>query len=158
MKRLMACGLITLSLFVFTCSKNDDLDQPVNEAPEVSLNTTQEILQLVNLHRQSLGKQNLQRSTEADKLAEEHTYYMIDRSKISHDNFAIRFAKLQEQVLARSAGENVAFGQASAKTVMDAWINSAGHRANIEGDYTHIGIAAIKDESGRYYYTQLFYR
>ncbi len=28
----------------------------------------------------------------------------------------------------------------------------------IEGNYTHIGIAVIKDAQGRYYFTQLFYR
>ena len=59
---------------------------------------------------------------------------------------------------AKAAGENVAFGYATGETVMEGWLNSPGHKANIEGNFTHIGIAAIKDENGRYYYTQLFFR
>jgi len=41
---------------------------------------------------------------------------------------------------------------------MQGWINSLGHKANIEGYFTHIGIAAVKNSQGVYYYAQLFYR
>jgi uncharacterized protein YkwD len=41
---------------------------------------------------------------------------------------------------------------------MTGWLNSSGHKANIEGNFAHISIATIKDSQGRYYYTQLFYR
>ena len=54
--------------------------------------------------------------------------------------------------------KNVASGYPTAKSFINNWLNSSGHKANIEGDFTHIGIAAIKDSHGRYYYTQLFYR
>ncbi len=83
---------------------------------------------------------------------------MISKSEISHDNFNARFEELQQKVAAKGAGENVAAGYPTASSVMDGWLNSAGHKANIEGNFTHIGIAAIKDAQGRYYFTQLFYR
>ena len=41
------------------------------------------------------------------------------------------------------AGENVAQGYGSPSAVHDGWMNSPGHRANILGDYTDIGIAFV---------------
>lgn len=43
----------------------------------------------------------------------------------------------------QAAGENVAQGYRSASAVHEGWMNSPGHRANILGDYTDIGIAHI---------------
>ena len=83
---------------------------------------------------------------------------MISENNISHDNFNARFQELQQKVNATGAGENVASGYPTAKSVREVWLNSSGHKANIEVNFTHIGIAAIKDSQGRYYYTQLFYR
>ena len=157
MKRKILCGVLALSLLTNACSK-DTVDTPKNDAQnEVSITITDEILQLVNTHRQSVGLPDLIRSDIANAIADKHTEYMISKNKISHDNFAARFEELKKEVNARSAGENVAYGYATAKTVMDGWLNSSGHRANIEGNFTHIGISAIKDSEGRYYYTQLFY-
>ena len=39
---------------------------------------------------------------------------------------------------------------------MTAWLNSPGHRKNIEGDFTHIGIGVVKNDAGVYYFTQIF--
>ena len=45
----------------------------------------------------------------------------------------------------RAAGENIAYGQKSAGQVMQDWMNSAGHRANImNGNFTSIGIGHYK--------------
>ncbi|MBH0008361.1 cell wall-binding repeat-containing protein [Salinibacterium sp. SWN1162] len=41
------------------------------------------------------------------------------------------------------AAENVARGWTSPTAVHDAWMDSSGHRANIMGDYTHIGISFL---------------
>jgi len=157
MRRLIISSVIVFNLFTTSCTKIDDLNSVNNAIDEVST-TTDEILQLVNVHRKSIGKSDLIRNSIADKIAEDHTNYMIVRGKISHDNFSARFVALQQQVNARAAGENVAYGYANGKTVMDGWLNSSGHKANIEGDYTHMGVAAIKDANGQYYFTQIFYR
>lgn len=59
----------------------------------------------------------------------------------------------------RAAGENIAYGQNSAQKVMNDWMNSAGHRANIlNASYTEIGIAHVKSPSGTDYWVQLFIR
>ena len=143
----------------WSCS-TDDGETLAEENIEIeeTLTISESILKLVNDHRQSIGKLALTRNSTADDLAADHTNYMIAQKRISHDNFSDRFQSLQQYVNARAAGENVAYGYPDAETVMEGWLNSPGHKTNIEGDFTHIGIAAIKNSQGVYYYAQLFYR
>lgn len=59
-------------------------------------------------------------------------------------------------VKVQSAGENIAYGYNTPEKVMDAWMNSAGHKANILGaNYGHIGIG-VYEVNGTVYCTQLF--
>lgn len=54
-------------------------------------------------------------------------------------------------------GENIAYGHPTASTVMDAWMDSSGHRANIlRPQFTHVGIGVKRDASGRRYWVQNF--
>ncbi len=145
--------ILVLSLVMFSCSEDDGSIDTPNE-----ISVVDEILSLVNQHRRDQGLSILEKNNTAEQLAIDHSKYMISQGRISHDNRDAKFQTLQEKENARSFGENVASGQNSAQSVMTGWLNSSGHRANIEGNYTHIGIAAVKDENGRYYYTQIFYR
>ena len=55
------------------------------------------------------------------------------------------------------AGENIAWGQKSPEHVMEAWMNSDGHRANIlNAKFTKIGVGQYRDAAGRNYWVQLF--
>jgi uncharacterized YkwD family protein len=57
----------------------------------------------------------------------------------------------------RTAGENIAMGQTTPAQVMEGWMNSSGHRANIlNSSYTKIGVGTVQNSSGRYYWTQHF--
>ncbi|CAI5714024.1 unnamed protein product [Peronospora destructor] len=60
----------------------------------------------------------------------------------------------------RGVAENVAAGQVDVTEVMDAWMNSEGHRRNILGDYTMLGSAYTYTLDGRYnhFWTQNFGR
>lgn len=54
----------------------------------------------------------------------------------------------------RTAGENIAKGQRTPKEVVNAWMNSQGHRANIlNSSFTKIGVGYVKDGN---YWTQMF--
>ena len=54
------------------------------------------------------------------------------------------------------AGENIASGQKSAFEVVNAWMNSPGHRANIlNSSYSRIGSASVNID-GTLYWVQLF--
>ena len=54
----------------------------------------------------------------------------------------------------RTAGENIAYGYSTPQAVVDAWMNSSGHRANIlNASYTQIGVGHVQDGN---YCTQIF--
>ena len=59
-------------------------------------------------------------------------------------------------------GENIAMGYETPKSVLRAWMNSEGHRANILSDFSHIGIGIVAVGSGEdaegYYWVQKFGR
>lgn len=99
-----------------------------------------------------------------------------DRDKLSQGacvkRFAVRQAKrmarqermyhqdlqpVLEECGLRGVGENVAYGQPTAKAMVKAWMHSEGHRANIlSKDWTLLGVGARKSESGRWYGAQVF--
>lgn len=58
-----------------------------------------------------------------------------------------------------SAGENIAMGQRTPQEVVQAWMNSPGHRSNIlNKNFTEIGVGLAKDANGNPYWTQMFIR
>ncbi|MEV0318239.1 CAP domain-containing protein [Streptomyces sp. NPDC050658] len=57
----------------------------------------------------------------------------------------------------RAIGENIACGQRSPQEVVDGWMNSPGHRANIlKPSFTHLGVGFAGGGSAGTYWTQLF--
>lgn len=159
-------GLIVLTMLVVfaSCSK-DEMDQNdvVNQDIDLSIvikndvQMSQDILDLVNDHRQSLGLKSLvMDQAYASAYAVEHTDYMIELSQINHDNFHIRSKALKDRGALR-VGENVAYGYEDAASVVNSWLNSPSHREIIEGNYTHSGFGVFKNEKNRYFFTQLFY-
>lgn len=157
---LLKITVILCAFLIFSCSEDssDSETEITTEETSSEQSIEEEILRLVNEHRQSKGLSPLENNEIAHEIAVEHTNYMISINEINHDNFDDRFQQLREEVKAVLAGENVASGHPTPRAVVDGWLNSQGHRENIERDFTHSGIAAIKNEGGRYYYTQLFYR
>ncbi|EKN41831.1 transporter, partial [Clostridium botulinum CFSAN001627] len=56
-----------------------------------------------------------------------------------------------------AAGENIASGYPTAKAVVDGWMKSPGHKANIlSKSFTEIGVGLAKSSDGTYYWTQMF--
>jgi uncharacterized protein YkwD len=54
-------------------------------------------------------------------------------------------------------GENIAYGYTSAASVVDGWMNSPGHRANIlNASFTETGVGVAVDSAGRLFFTQMF--
>ncbi len=157
---------MVLLMTVASCSKEEEVvvTEEVNYSIDLNLaNETDwamadEILKLVNDHRESQGLTRIMRDqTYASAYAVDHTQYMIDQEAISHDNFGVRSSALKDQG-AVIVGENVAFGYDTAEKVVNAWLNSPGHLSTIEGLYTHSGFGIVKNASGQIYFTQLFYK
>ncbi len=119
-----------------------------------------EVIRLVNIERSKKGLQALKADWEISRVARYKSQDMINKKYFSHtsptygspfkmlETFGIRFS---------SAGENIAYGQKTPAAVMNSWMNSSGHRANIlSPSYTHIGVGLAKTSSGVCYWTQMF--
>jgi len=39
---------------------------------------------------------------------------------------------------------------------VNSWLNSSGHKKNIEGNYSHTGVGIAKNQYGTLYFTQIF--
>ena len=66
-------------------------------------------------------------------------------------------ALTEQGVTFKGAGENIAWGQKSPEAVMQAWMNSEEHRANIlNKNFTKIGVGYDQNAAGRNFWTQLF--
>ncbi len=119
-----------------------------------------EVLRLVNEERTSRGLNALKRASDLDALARAHSADMINRHFFDHTNpdGQSPFDRMRAAGISyRAAAENIASGQRSAAAVMDAWMNSSGHRKNIlNASYTEIGIGAVKSSGGTIYWTQEF--
>lgn len=150
MKKIYLKVIVIGFVLLLSCSKDD--------SDTTDLTMAEEIHVLVNGHRESKGLQPLKINPTAQQLAKEHTEYMINANVMSHDKFDERSAYLQDNENAIFVGENVASGQSTAQDVVSTWLKSPGHRKNIEEDFVFTGISAKKDASGKYYFTQLFFR
>ena len=73
------------------------------------------------------------------------------------DGSSFNTALTQQGVTYRGSGENIAWGQKTPEQVMNGWMNSEGHRANIlNKNFTKIGVGYHQNASGTNYWTQLF--
>lgn len=116
-----------------------------------------DIVELVNQHRATLGLNPL---TISDVVAEQSTIHSknmaVGKTRFSHDGFNKRADAIMEQIGGVGFAENVAYGQTTAESVVEGWLNSPGHRKNIEGDFTHIGVGIAQAKDRTLYYTQIF--
>ena len=115
-----------------------------------------EIMKLINQHRINMGLSELKILDVIKSQTDKHNDYMIIKREISHDNSDDRFEYLQTNANAVGFAENIASGYTSAKAVVDGWIDSKGHRKNIEGNYTHFNLTAKQNQNGYWYYTNIF--
>lgn len=117
-----------------------------------------DILKLVNQHRASLGLNALQMNDAATTEATKHSSDMAKgKVDFGHDGFDERMQHLNQKLgTLHATAENVAYGKINAQQVMDMWLNSPGHKKNIEGNFSMIGIGIAKSRSGYLYFTQIF--
>lgn len=79
------------------------------------------------------------------------------KTAFGHEGFDGRVGSIKRQLAStRKFAENVAYGHLDAKEVVDVWINSPGHRRNIEGAYNVTGIGTAKRADGTIFFTQIF--
>ena len=119
--------------------------------------TELKLVTLINNHRASVGLNTLEVINHISYKSEEHNVYMIDNKLVNHDYFQQRSDNLKNVLGAQRVGENIAYNYQNAESAMLAWLNSPAHKANLEGDYTHLGISVTIDAAtGKKYYTNMF--
>ena len=162
MKAKMFRALLPLAI-VFTmvsCSSNETETSPVDKTVVTQYNyndTETKLVTLVNNYRVSVGLNPLQVINHISFKSEEHNIYMIENKVVNHDYFQQRSNNLVQVLGAEKVGENIAYNYQTAESAMSAWLHSSAHKANIEGDYTHLGISVTVDQAtGKKYYTNMF--
>ena len=155
-------ALLPLAI-VFTmvsCSSDQSEDNSTDNKVVTSYNYNDvelKLVTLINNHRAAMGLNTLEVINHISYKSEEHNVYMIDNKVVNHDYFQQRTNNLVQVLDAERVGENVAYNYQTAESAMAAWLNSPSHKANIEGDYTHMGISVTVDViTGKKYYTNMF--
>ncbi|MDB5210314.1 MAG: hypothetical protein JWQ30_1141 [Sediminibacterium sp.] len=126
----------------------------------VSGNMEESILRYINDYRRSRGLNNLQMNDAASTQAYQHSKNMATgKTAFGHDGFDQRVQNIKRTMgsgFLSGWAENVAYGQLSAQAVVKGWLNSSGHKRNIEGKYNLTGIGTYKSRNGDIYFTQIF--
>ncbi|MFC0470193.1 CAP domain-containing protein [Halalkalibacter kiskunsagensis] len=115
------------------------------------------VIELTNQERRNNGLPDLQADASLSNVARVKSKDMQENNYFSHTSptYGSPFDMMRDfDISYNSAGENIAQGQRSPEEVVQAWMNSEGHRANImNGDYTHIGVGYHQNGN---YWTQMF--
>ncbi len=121
-----------------------------------------EVIRLVNVERAKVGQPALTENSEVSNVARTKSKDFVNNNYFSHTSptYGSPFDMLKSfGINFTAAGENIASGQRTAAEVMNSWMNSSGHRANIlNSSYNQIGVGVAKDSKGNLYWTQTFIR
>jgi uncharacterized protein YkwD len=137
----MFVQLFTISMVVLLTGTG-----PHSQAVEFDLHPLErDVIEQTNAQRTQLGLAPLAIDSGLVATAREHTAWMTNSQTLVHTT--------------RAVSENIAMGQISAPEVVQAWMNSPGHRANILNPEHHrIGVAAYSTPDGTVYWCQQFLR
>lgn len=143
-----------------------DNNTPETNQPETDNNTpdtevlsyAEQVVALVNTERAKAGLNALTLDTEIASAAlvrAKETEISFSHTRPDGRHFSTALS--DSGISFRGAGENIAWGQRSPEEVMNGWMNSEGHRANIlNPNFTKIGVGYYQNAVGRNYWTQLF--
>lgn len=142
-------------------NKEDQDDSSKNEQVSAGQSSmTSQVLNLVNSERAAQGLMALQKDSRLAALAQQKAEDMAKNQYFSHTSptYGSAFDMLKAAGYSyKTAGENIAMGQKSAASVMDGWMHSSGHRANIlHTSYEKIGVGYAVSADGMPYWVQIF--
>ncbi len=123
------------------------------------LELAMDILDAVNQERVAQGLSQLTWHNGAAQTAYDHSVDMDDRNFFDHtnpDGHSVGDRLTADGIGYTAAGENIAMGYQTVESVMQGWMNSPGHRANIlRESFTHLGVGVHLDDGGPWW-TQVF--
>ncbi len=139
---------------------NDTVQKP--EIPDISVDSSvsayeKKVVELVNEIRKEYGLSELKLNTKLCAVARAKSQDMKDNNYFSHTSptYGSPFDMMKSFGISyRTAGENIAMGYRTPEEVVDGWMNSEGHRANIlNGSFKEIGMGHVANGN---YWTQMF--
>ena len=167
MRRLVVCGLagaFLLSVLVAPVHAVGDCT-PADNWGTPRADFASQVVDLVNEHRSSLGLAALNVSPTLTASSVWKVRHMAYYGYLAHDDPAPPVARSWSDrldacgypVYVYGGGENIAAGYPTPASVMQAWLDSPGHRANIEYPYwLAIGVGAAFSSGGTMYWAQAF--
>ncbi len=121
-----------------------------------------EVIRLVNAERSKVGRSALAQNNELSHVARLKSKDFVDHNYFSHNSptYGTPFDMLKSYgIKYTAAAENIAEGQKTASEVMNTWMSSSAHRANIlNSTYNQIGVGVARDNKGNLFWTQIFIR
>ncbi len=141
---LLFCSLIPTSIRAFEISEFE-----------------KSVIDLTNAERKKEGLGELKPAEKLFSAARSHAVNMAKKDELAHvldgKNVEDRAQALGYKYFL--VGENVAYNQADAESLLKAWMESPPHRENIlKKQFTEIGVGVAKNEKGEPYYAQVFGR
>lgn len=139
---------------------------PVDALPPTNGAFITEVVALTNVERQNEGCPALTANALLNQAAQKHTVDMAENDYFEHTG--LNGSSPSDRVTATgyqwtAVAENIAVGSSTPQAVVEGWMNSEGHRANILNcDYREIGIGYfyLENDTGntnyQYYWTQVF--
>lgn len=124
--------LSTILLLPLTLHAQEAILEPVEK----------QLFEAVNQERVRHGLHPLELSINLLQNARKHAGWMANRRSMTHSSYPV--------------AENIAMFHKDVPTVMRAWLNSSGHRANILGGYKYMGISVSYTPNGTPYWCQMF--
>jgi uncharacterized protein YkwD len=144
--------VVLLLAFIVGCDGDNGLGPGSDADPELVL-----FVDLMNDHRESVGCGRLLWNDDVASVAQHHSEDMVERNYFDHTNpdGESPFDRLQNAGIAYTgAAENIAWGYPTASAVLQGWLDSSGHRSNIENcSLTEHGVGLYQSR-----WTHLFIR
>jgi RNA polymerase sigma factor (sigma-70 family) len=122
------------------------------QAPPAASGDVAQVIALVNQQRAAAGCSPVNENADLDKAAQGHSDDMAARNYFDH--VSPDGTDPGQRITAAgyhwsTYGENIAKGQSTPQAVMDAWMNSPGHRANILNcAFKELGVGVNKASGG----------
>lgn len=141
-------------------SHNNNTSNDNQVSVDSFLSFKKEVVRLVNIERSKRGLSELSFNNELCNVSTLKSQDMINKNYFGHNSptYGSPFNMMNQfNIIYRTAGENIAKGQRTPAEVVNSWMNSPGHRANIlNANFTDIGIGVAKSSNGTLYWTQMF--
>lgn len=137
---------------------DDDDSDEIGYDDDDNESLTEEVIDIVNDEREDRGLNELESDPTLNEIAAMRAKEVAEYFSHTRPDGTSCFTALDEKGITNVyKGENIAMGSKTPEGVMNRWMNSSGHKANIlKSNYTRMGVGLYIDSKGNYYWVQVF--